>query len=442
MMRRTKDTEGAVHKLDRRTFLDVLGLSGLGLAIGPGCVRGDAGGGSSGEGEALSDGSSAASAFSLRTRLTVDYGVPFPLVSAGMAFVSLPPLVAAVSNAGGIGVLGSATEPPAVVEARIRATKALTSGLFGVDFIVATGPAGAFVTRDHIDVCVAEAVRLVIFHWNAPEVAWVDALHAAGAKVWVQVGSVPAARDAVAVGADGIIAQGCQAGGHAKATSTTKSLVRAIRRGVNPALLLAAGGIADGAGVVRALWHGADGVVVGTRLVASTEAYAHPDYKARLVAAGAGATAVQTFFGPEWPGQRQRVLRNRVVRRWAGRESLIPDPPPPPATIGATVLFPGVLDVPYAMPKFSAIVPTPDTEGDLEEMDMPAGSESVLSIASVKPAAEIVAEMMTDAQDILDVLATGVLRAEALDTDVLGAHALEADALDADASGGADASDD
>ncbi|KYG03758.1 2-nitropropane dioxygenase [Sorangium cellulosum] len=426
-MRRTKDTEDAVHKLDRRTFLDLLGLSGLGLAIGPGCVRGDAGRGPDEEGEALSNGSRPASAFSLRTRLTVDYGVPFPLVSAGMAFVSLPPLVAAVSNAGGIGVLGSATEPPAVVEARIRATKALTSGVFGVDFIVATGPTGAFVTQDHIDVCIAEAVPLVIFHWNAPEVAWVDALHAAEAKVWVQVGSVAAARHAVAVGADGIIAQGSQAGGHTRAASRTKPLVRAIRRQVDPALLLAAGGIADGAGVVRALWHGADGVVVGTRLVASTEAYAHPDYKARLVAAGAGATAVQTFFGPEWPDQRQRVLRNRVVRRWAGRESRIPDPPPPPATIGTTVLFPGVLDVPYEMPKFSAIVPTPDTVGDLEEMDMPAGSESVLSIASVKPAAEIVAEMMTEAQDILDVLATGVLEA-----DVLGAEPSDGDAHDDD----------
>ncbi|WP_437567044.1 NAD(P)H-dependent flavin oxidoreductase [Sorangium sp. So ce542] len=414
-----------MHKLDRRTFLDLLGLSGLGLALGPGCALGDAGRGPEEDGEALSDGLRAGSALSLRTRLTVDYGVPFPLVSAGMAFVSLPPLVAAVSNAGGIGVLGSATEPPSVVEARIRATKALTSGLFGVDFIVATGPAGAFVTRDHIDVCVAEAVRLVIFHWNAPEVAWVEALHAAGAKVWVQVGSVAAARDAVAVGADGIIAQGSQAGGHARATLKTKPLVAAIRRDVNPALLLAAGGIADGAAVVRALRDGADGVVVGTRLVASTEAYAHPDYKARLVAAGAGATAVQTFFGPEWPGQRQRVLRNRVVRQWAGREPRIPDPPPPPATIGTTVLFPGVLDVPYEMPKFSAIVPTPDTVGDLEEMDMPAGSESVLSIASVKPAAEIVAEMMTEAQDILDVLATG-----ARDAGVLGAAPSDGDAHD------------
>ncbi|XXY51906.1 nitronate monooxygenase [Sorangium sp. So ce269] len=414
-MRKTKNTKNAVQQLDRRTFLDLLGLGGLGLAIAPGCALGDAGR-EPGEGdEALAEESSAATALSLTTRLTVDYGVQYPLVSAGMAFVSLPPLVSAVSNAGGIGVLGAGIEPPPVVEARIQAIKALTPNLFGVDFIVGTGPSGPFITQDHIDVCIAEAVELVIFHWNTPDVAWVNALHAAGAKVWAQVGSVAAARAAVAAGVDGIIAQGEQAGGHCRATQKTNPLVRDIRRQVNPALLLAAGGIADGASVVKALYYGADGVVVGTRLVASTEAYAHPDYKARLVQAGDNSTAVQTFFGPEWPSQRQRVLRNRVVKRWAGKERTIPSPPPPPATIGTTVLFPGVLDVPYVMPKFSAIVPTPDTVGDLEEMDMPAGSESVLAIASVRPAAEIVATMMTEAQDILDALAAEGLEAGVFD---------------------------
>ncbi|KYF50518.1 2-nitropropane dioxygenase [Sorangium cellulosum] len=418
-MRRTKNTQRAVNSIERRRFLDLLGLGGIGLALGPGCAL-DGAEGEPGEGEETpAEGSSAVSALSLTTRLTVDYGVRYPLVSAGMAFVSLPPLVAAVSNAGGIGVLGAGIEPPPVVQARVQAVKALTSKPFGVDFIVGAGPSGPFITQGHIDVCVAEAVPLVVFHWDTPEAAWVDALHAAGAKVWVQVGSVAAARAAVAVGADGIIAQGSQAGGHCRATRKTKHLVRDIRGRVNPRLLLAAGGIADGAGVVRALWRGADGVVVGTRLVASTEAYAHPDYKARLVQAGPGATAVQTFFGPEWPGQRQRVLRNRVVRRWAGRESSIPTPPPGPATIGTTVLFPGVLDVPYTMPKFSAVVPTPDTVGDLEEMDMPAGSESVLSIASVKPAARIVAEMMAEARSILGAFGAGMIGADVLDADVL-----------------------
>jgi hypothetical protein len=107
---------------------------------------------------------------------------------------------------------------------------------------------------------------------------------------------------------------------------------------------------APGRGAARALSEGAEGVWVGTRLVASQEAYAAQEYKRRLVESTDGDTVIQRIFGPEWPGQPQRVLRNRVVAEWAGREGQIPSPPPPPATIGTTLLF----DQQYVMPRFSA----------------------------------------------------------------------------------------
>lgn len=339
----------------------------------------------------------------LHTRLTEEYDVQYPFVGAGMAFVALPPLVAAVSNAGGIGVLGAAPEPALAVRTRIQAMKAMTAQLFGVDFLVDSSPLfGPFTTDDHIDVCIQEGVKLVVFHWNMPPSHWVDRLHAAGAKVWMQVGAVEQALEAARLGTDAIIAQGSQAGGHVKSTTRTIKLLQQIIAAVHPLMVLAAGGIADGQGIVEALANGADGVWVGTRLVASTEAYAHEQYKKRLVQAdGKNATAMTTLFGPEWPAQPQRVLRNRVVTEWAGHESEIPTPPPPPPIIGSTILAPGVLNIPYAMPKFSAVVPTPDTVGDLEEMDLPAGEKSVKLIKSIKPAAEIVVEMMEEAQDII-----------------------------------------
>src|SRR5262245_40944955 len=111
---------------------------------------------------------------SLGTRLTQQFGVRYPFVGAGMAFVGLPPLVAAVSNAGGIGMLGASPEPPPVLQARIQAIKAATPSAFGVNFIIDTGGFGPFTTRDHIDVCIAEGVRLVTFHWNIPERGWVS----------------------------------------------------------------------------------------------------------------------------------------------------------------------------------------------------------------------------------------------------------------------------
>jgi NAD(P)H-dependent flavin oxidoreductase YrpB (nitropropane dioxygenase family) len=163
----------------------------------------------------------------------------------------------------------------------------------------------------------------------------------------------------------------------------------------------ASGGIATGADVAEALVNGAEGVWVGTRMVASAEAYAHPDYKRRLTAAHGHATAVTTAFGPEYPNVPYRVLRTDLVKRVAGHEDEIPPPLPSDPPIGETVLFPFTLRVPYTMPQFSAAVPTPDTTGQFDLMGFPAGEDSVHKIKSVKPAAEIIAEMIEEAREVL-----------------------------------------
>jgi NAD(P)H-dependent flavin oxidoreductase YrpB (nitropropane dioxygenase family) len=338
---------------------------------------------------------------SLNTRLTREYGVQLPFVGAGMGFVALPSLVAAVSNAGGIGVLGNAIEPPPSTQVLIRQIKTLTSKPFGVDFIVDDSAFGPATIDAHIDVCIAEGVKLVVFHMNVPPKTWVDRLHAAGAKVWQQAGSVKQAVDAVAIGIDAIIAQGAEAGGHNKSTTPSLKLLAQIIKAGRPAMVLAAGGIADGRGVFEAVRCGADGVWVGTRLVASTEAYASAEYKKRLIAAGENSTVTTTMFGPEYPGRPYRVLRNRVVNEFAGHEDQIPSPPPPPGVIGTTILFPVTFKQSYEMPKFSVIIPTPDTVGDLEEMGLAAG-DGVTAIKDIKPAAQIVHSMMTDTRRLFE----------------------------------------
>ena len=165
-------------------------------------------------------------------------------------------------------------------------------------------------------------------------------------------------------------------------------------------MVLASGGIAIGADVAETLAQGAEGVWVGTRMVASTEAFAHPEYKRRLLVAHGRATAVTTGFGPEYPNVPYRVLRTDLVKRIAGREDEIPSPQPGDPPIGETILFPFTLRVPYTMPPFSAVVPTPDTNGQFDLMGLPAGEESVRKIMAVKPAADIVAEMMIEAREI------------------------------------------
>ncbi|HEU4687957.1 MAG TPA: nitronate monooxygenase [Vicinamibacterales bacterium] len=338
---------------------------------------------------------------SLNTRLTRDYGVRYPFVSAGMGFVAYPPLVTAVCNAGGIGVLGNAVEPPPSTQMLIRMIAEGTKGHFGVDLLHDTTAFGPATTDAHIDVCIAEGVKLVVFHFNVPPRHWVDQLHAAGCRVWQQAASVEQAIEAANIGADGVIAQGREAGGHNKSVTRTMPLLRRVVRAVRPLMVLASGGIATGADVVEALSNGAEGVWVGTRMVASTEAFAHPEYKRRLLEAHGRATAVTTAFGPEYPNVPYRVLRTDLVRRVTGREDQIPPPQPGDPQLGETILFPFTLRVPYTMPPFSAVVPTPDTTGQFDLMGFPAGEDSVRKIKNIKPAAEIIADMMAEAHEIL-----------------------------------------
>ena len=338
---------------------------------------------------------------SLETRLTREYGVRYPFVSAGMGFVSYPPLVTAVSNAGGIGVLGNAVEPPPSTQALIRMIGQGTAGLFGVDLLHDTTAFGPATTDAHIDVCVTERVKLVVFHMNVPPRHWIDRLHAAGCRVWQQAASVEQAVEAAEAGVDAVIAQGRQAGGHNKSRTRTIPLLHRIVREVHPLIVLAAGGIATGADVAVALMNGAEGVWVGTRMVASTEAFAHPEYKRRLLDAHGHATAVTTAFGPEYPNVPYRVLRTDLVRRVAGHEDKLPPTQPGDPPIGETILFPFTLRVSYTMPPFSAVVPTPDTSGAFDLMGFPAGEESVRKLKDVRPAAEIIDEMMVEAREIL-----------------------------------------
>ncbi len=376
MAHRDEDKRGVT----RRQLFGVAGGLGATLALGERGARADTTG---------------SGTLTLSTRLVTDYGARYPIASAGLAFVGLTDLAVAVTNAGGIGVYGAAPEPPPVVAARLGAIAGAASGPYGVDFIIASSPLGDFTTQDHIDIAAGARVPVVVFHWDVPPAAWVAQLHAAGSRVWVQVPDPDVARRALAAGADGIVAQGRSAGGHNKnSTIPTLSLVGMIRSQVSQTcLVLAAGGIADGTSLVRALAAGADGGWMGPRFVAAAESYAHPDYKARLAAAKSrDATAFTTAFGPEWPGPQQRVLVNTAVA----------DPTSTtPAVIGTTTLFPGVVDAPYTMPNHSAVIPTRATVGDLDQMDMPAGSESILAVTGVQSAADIIAEVVAEAQDLL-----------------------------------------
>jgi nitronate monooxygenase len=314
-----------------------------------------------------------------------------------MGFIAHEHLAAAVTNAGGLGVLGASPDPPGSLPVMVDRLRALTSGPFGVDLICAETGFGQACTDLHIDACVQLGVPLVVFHHDPPQARWVTALRAAGIRVWMQASSPEIASAAIELGVDGIVAQGSEAGGHARGRIPLHALLRTIRHKWPDMLLVGAGGIADGTAAAAALRAGADGVWVGTALVAAHEANAHPEYKRRLIDSP-GRTVCCTAFGPEWPDQPYRLLASpAVLSAEAGNRGADPRERGP---IGRTRLFPHSVNMPYDMPPRSALPPTPETSGDWESMVYPAG-EGVGAVQRTARAAEIIGQMMSQTYAIL-----------------------------------------
>jgi len=332
-----------------------------------------------------------------RTRFTDAYGLTTPIAQAGMAFVGMTPnLAVAVSQAGALGALGVGLMPAPALTQTIDAIKAGVAGRpYNVNFIT------LFTDQSHIDACCAAGVPVVSFHWGHPKREWIDQLHASGARVFEQVGSVDDAGRAVDDGIDVIVAQGQEAGGHNYGRLPTFALVPLVVDAVAPTLVLASGGVADGRGLAAALMLGADGVWVGTRFVATVESDAHDGYKERLVTARGTDTAITSLFGPDMPRfNPMRVLRNRVVRDWANAldeaQNAATDLTALPV-IGSVDLGAG----PIELRKFSNFVPMRGrTTGDLEEMPLLAG-QGVGLVRRVEPAGAVVAAMTAEAEAAL-----------------------------------------
>ena len=151
----------------------------------------------------------------LKTRITEQYGLRVPFINAGMAFIATAPLVRAVCKAGGMGMLGAAAMPPDVLQAALREIKAADPACFGANFIA------RFSGIEHIEVCLAEKTPVVVFFWDDPPEEWLSRLRAAGSHIWFQVGSVDEAKAAVGRGAEALVVQGSEAGGHNRAAAAT-----------------------------------------------------------------------------------------------------------------------------------------------------------------------------------------------------------------------------
>ena len=326
----------------------------------------------------------------LKTKITEAFGLKTPIINAGMAFVAGPELAAAVANAGGLGMLGCGKTPPEGLRAMIQMTRTLTSGPFGVDLLA------PFAEDGHVDVLIEQRVPLVVYFWGLPSQDQVQRLKAGNVRVWMQVGSVAEARDAIAAGVETLIIQGSEAGGHNRAAAPLAQLLPAVRAALPDVPVVAAGGIINGQTMLAALALGAEAVWCGTRFLASEEAAAHPAYKRRVVDAQPGDTEMTTVFGPEWPGQAMRVIANAAVRRSRARvdEALAEAE----GDMIGTVAFGDVI---VDVPRYSAILPTREFNADLDWACLTAG-ECAGMIDAVLPAGDIVREMTAKALAIVE----------------------------------------
>src|SRR5487761_247011 len=243
-------------------------------------------------------------------------GIQIPILSAGMSTYTTAELVAAVSNAGGLGIIGALFRDPDELREEIRKVRELTARPFGVNHVISQ------LDPDACDVSLELRVPILSLSWGQDD-RLVRRAHAAGMKVIHQVSTPEAAGRAASDGADVVVAQGTEGGGHVGAMSTLP-LVPMVIDVVAGVPVLAAGGIADGRGLAAVLMLGAQGALIGTRFLATPEARGRGHSKDVILNALGSQTVASTFYddvlGQVWPGAMVRAIKHPLLEEWAGRQ--------------------------------------------------------------------------------------------------------------------------
>jgi nitronate monooxygenase len=256
----------------------------------------------------------------IETALTRLLGIEHPILLAPMGSAAGGRLAAAVTNAGGLGLIGSGYADAGAVQRELIEAGNARVGVGFILWALEKNPAA-------LDVALAAKPAAVMLSFGDPT-PFTDRIRDAGCKIICQVQTLAQAKEAAVAGADVIIAQGRDAGGHAAMTRGTMGLVPAVVDAVAPIPVVAAGGIADGRGLAAALALGAAGVLMGTRFTASREALWDQAMKAATLAAGGDQTEQTRVFdivrGAPWPAiYPGRALRNAFSARWNGREDAL-----------------------------------------------------------------------------------------------------------------------
>jgi enoyl-[acyl-carrier protein] reductase II len=322
----------------------------------------------------------------LRTRICDVLGILHPVVLGGMGTATTPRLVAAVSSAGGMGILSASHQSPEQQRADVGEIRALTDRPFGLNHLLFEAD------EDRLAATMECRPNVLSTAWAWPDQdlrRFADMAHGIGALFMHMVSTVGEAVRAADAGADIIVAQGTEGGGHVGQMGTLP-LVRMVVRAVAPVPVLAAGGVADGAGLAGALGLGADGVLLGTRFLATPEAPIPQSHKQAILDHDGHDTFLSEIpdliSGRAWPGAMTRTTRNRLMERWIGREWEVRQ--------HRTAIQKGMADA--------------RAQGDTEEFHLAMGQTAGL-IDDIAPAAGIVERIAREAEDIIRARLTSFL---------------------------------
>ena len=310
----------------------------------------------------------------MKNRVTEIFGISHPLIQAGMIWCSGWELAAAVSNAGGLGLIGSGSMYPDVLRDHIRKCKLATSKPFGVN-VPLLYPA----VDKHIQIIIEEGVKIVFTSAGNPK-TWTSILKGHGITVVHVVSNVKFALKAVEAGVDAIVAEGFEAGGHNGREETTSLVLIPMIRNAVSVPVIAAGGIATGRQMLAAMALGADGVQIGSRFVVSNESSAHANFKNRVISTNEGDTLLtMKQLVPV------RLLKNKFFDQIQSAELRGATAEELKEILGRARAKRGMF------------------EGDLEEGELEIGQVSAM-LNKILPAAEIVKEIMNEYQEAKDAL--------------------------------------
>lgn len=309
------------------------------------------------------------------------FDLRYPIFQAPTADVAGADVTIAVSRAGALGAIGLTWAPPDRARAIIAKIKAATNRPFVVNYVLTFDPAS-------LPAALESGAPIVQFSWGIPSKELISAVRTSGARLGVQVTSAGCARQALDAGADYLVCQGTEAGGHVQAHRPLFEALVEVLAEAKQTPVVASGGIGDGAGIRRVLLAGASGAMLGTRFVATTESWARPDYKAALAHAKASDTALTVCIEGGWPNGLHRVLRNPVFEKW---ESTGCPPVGKPPGEGDVIGAIGEMKV----NRYSIIPPLGIATGSLNDLCLYAG-QSVEYIKDIPAAGTLVERLWAE----------------------------------------------